>query len=747
LFLAAVLISTIAGGTGALADDFVVDVAVDKSSYSWFGTIIATADVSYQGSPVSDCDSVVAVSDANPNVHAFLADDGLPPDTVPGDGVYAGTFQIGGDLGEARPTGSRVVDVTAYRDGQFGSGTSPPFSLYMVRRWSGITTGSVNDPYDDYTTFRVVSNGPGADWHHEIRDFGLVRSTPASDAMIRLPVLPVTNEVSNVSVTGNGVSDVAVRDNVIEFVCDLTGGSVTRVSIEFDAPSDLAATFIDRYHTGDMGRRDFRNGYVVWNQYVHTGILGSDYSYPHGPGCVVDLQVTDLGNGEAHTVDCMERVAVHLDNSPFNDGTGTYPSNIKWVGDAVSWLHSGDLGSLTFVFASGGNYGLRDEVSVVKTVQFFSASRMFRHHYEVENVDATSHDFDFVWGREQWLYGSAPGSNREEDDRGVLPNDVTDYGGEYGFAPEELDGNWFAAFDETSFYSIGLIFPDQTLASMPTEAFFLCNPALGNFTGEYPINPAGSCAHMENIFFEKQFGLLAPGETVSYEFYQWGGYDVARHDLVYLIWRDAVAISGEPFAMDFAPIGDEIPTGASIDLWFNNPMDRASTEAAFVLTPDVPGGGSWEWSDSDRHMTFHPAEGLDPTTIYHAQLLRSATDTDGRGLATEASWYFETGTATDVAADVTGVPGALLSGAVPNPFMTSTTIAFSVPVDGPARLSLYNVRGQLVNRLVDEALPSGRHLVTWNGDDRAGRRLGPGVYFCRFETSGHAEVRKIVVGR
>jgi hypothetical protein len=443
----------------------------------------------------------------------------------------------------------------------------------------------------------------------------------------------------------------------------------------------------------------------------------------------------------------MERVAVHLDDTAFNDGTGTYPSNIKWAGDAVSWLSSGDLGSLTFIFSSGGDYGLSDKVSVTKTVQFFRDSRMFRHNYVVKNVDGNPHDFDLVWGREQWVYGSAQGSNREEDDRGLLPNNSGTYGGEYGFPPGEVDGNWFAAFDETSFYSIGVILPDGTEEAMPDHAYFLCNPALGNFTGEYPINPGGSCADMANLFFEKRFGILAPEESVSYEFYQWGGYGIDREELTSFLWRDAVEVSGEPLAVDFGPLGDGIPTDTGIDVWFNNSMDRATTEAAFVLTPDVPGGGSWSWSEEDRHMTFYSAQALEPQTVYGVEVLRSATDTQDRHLATVASWYFETGTGpSSVASTETGEVARLLHGAAPNPFEGSTNIAFSVPAPGHARLSLYNVRGQLVNVLIDGRLPAGRHVVGWQGTDRSGRRLGSGVYFCRLEVADRVEVRKVVIG-
>ena len=84
-------------------DDLTVDTSIDKSAYSWFGTVTVTAFVSLIGSPIPDCDSIVVTCGANPEVQAYLKDDGIPPDALAGDSQYTGYFLLGGDLGEARP--------------------------------------------------------------------------------------------------------------------------------------------------------------------------------------------------------------------------------------------------------------------------------------------------------------------------------------------------------------------------------------------------------------------------------------------------------------------------------------------------------------------------------------------------------------------------------------------------------------------------------------------------------------------
>src|SRR5690606_33710722 len=133
----------------------------------------------------TDCDSVVAVSAVNPRVRAYLRDDGVDPDEVAGDGRYTGTFDIGAGVGEARPTGTYAVTAMAFRGGDAGLDEAPTFSVYSVRRWTGITTIDLPDGSDRYTAFFATPNGAGG-FHHAIREFGLVRSNAVADAQIRI---------------------------------------------------------------------------------------------------------------------------------------------------------------------------------------------------------------------------------------------------------------------------------------------------------------------------------------------------------------------------------------------------------------------------------------------------------------------------------------------------------------------------------------------------------------------------------
>jgi hypothetical protein len=73
----------------------------------------------------------------------------------------------------------------------------------------------------------------------------------------------------------------------------------------------------------------------------------------------------------------------------------------------------------------------------------------------------------------------------------------------------------------------------------------------------------------------------------------------------------------------------------------------------------------------------------------------------------------------------------------PNPFGSSTQIAFHLPAAGHARLAVHDVAGREVSVLVDRQLPAGRHVVEWRSEG-----LARGVFFCRLATDDGVAIRK-----
>jgi hypothetical protein len=93
-------------------------------------------------------------------------------------------------------------------------------------------------------------------------------------------------------------------------------------------------------------------------------------------------------------------------------------------------------------------------------------------------------------------------------------------------------------------------------------------------------------------------------------------------------------------------------------------------------------------------------------------------------------------------------PHTGLRGALPNPTGSSAVIEFALVTDGPVDLTVYDVQGRAVRRLLaGAAYPAGVHRIAWDGKGDDGAAVGSGVYFCRFRAAGVKEEGKIVVVR
>jgi len=83
----------------------------------------------------------------------------------------------------------------------------------------------------------------------------------------------------------------------------------------------------------------------------------------------------------------------------------------------------------------------------------------------------------------------------------------------------------------------------------------------------------------------------------------------------------------------------------------------------------------------------------------------------------------------------------------PNPFNPSTVIPFELPAAGQVTLEIYDVRGRLVRRLVNEQLPAGYHSAIWDGRDHAGHGVASGIYLSMLRAGGATITRKMALLR
>jgi flagellar hook assembly protein FlgD len=86
----------------------------------------------------------------------------------------------------------------------------------------------------------------------------------------------------------------------------------------------------------------------------------------------------------------------------------------------------------------------------------------------------------------------------------------------------------------------------------------------------------------------------------------------------------------------------------------------------------------------------------------------------------------------------------------PNPFNPSTLIGFTVPAGSNAasvQLTVYDVRGARVRRLLDMSLPAGGYTVRWDGTSDAGVQLASGVFFYELRAGAFTVTRSMMLLR
>lgn len=76
----------------------------------------------------------------------------------------------------------------------------------------------------------------------------------------------------------------------------------------------------------------------------------------------------------------------------------------------------------------------------------------------------------------------------------------------------------------------------------------------------------------------------------------------------------------------------------------------------------------------------------------------------------------------------------------PNPFNPITTLSFDLPKRTDVKLSIFNITGQLIKRLVDGDLNPGSHTIQWDASN-----VPSGIYIYLIRTPDFSQVRKCVL--
>ncbi len=81
-----------------------------------------------------------------------------------------------------------------------------------------------------------------------------------------------------------------------------------------------------------------------------------------------------------------------------------------------------------------------------------------------------------------------------------------------------------------------------------------------------------------------------------------------------------------------------------------------------------------------------------------------------------------------------------LSNAYPNPFNPVTMLTYDVPSDMTVSMGIYDVRGRLVEELVNNMREQGRYEIAWNADQHSS-----GVYMVKMTAGSTVKVQKVML--
>ncbi|MBM3265660.1 MAG: S8 family serine peptidase, partial [candidate division Zixibacteria bacterium] len=195
---------------------------------------------------------------------------------------------------------------------------------------------------------------------------------------------------------------------------------------------------------------------------------------------------------------------------------------------------------------------------------------------------------------------------------------------------------------------------------------------------------------------------------------------------------------------------------------FGDPLPNAITLTSFAAETDGRRVAlAWHISNPSNHAGFHVYRA---TTAYPEDRIRitPALIIGGPHLSYDDTpptpgtyhyWLADvdiTGHSTfhgPVTMVFTGLPAVFRLGqSRPNPFNPSTLIEYDLPRQTHVSLTVYNILGQEVARLVDGVRQAGRHTVTWNGRNAQGQPASSGVYLYRLtDIAGFVESRRMLL--
>jgi hypothetical protein len=238
---------------------------------------------------------------------------------------------------------------------------------------------------------------------------------------------------------------------------------------------------------------------------------------------------------------------------------------------------------------------------------------------------------------------------------------------------------------------------------------------------------------------------------------QSGGLNLSLENCNVIVYNTIVS-GNSPYEVAMAAFNES----SFADVMFNNCLVTGGSDSFFLLSGDI----SHTWGESNQFGIPMFAGGDVNDPLYYSLSAGSPCIDAGTPDISSLSllpydlagnmrvWNsvidmgcYEFG-APPVASDDPVAPqlsGGISATNYPNPFNPETSIRFHLPQSGLTEICVYNLKGQMVRRLLSENLVAGMHTVQWNGRDDNKQPVASGMYLYRVLSGKQYYMGKMVL--
>lgn len=217
---------------------------------------------------------------------------------------------------------------------------------------------------------------------------------------------------------------------------------------------------------------------------------------------------------------------------------------------------------------------------------------------------------------------------------------------------------------------------------------------------------------------------------------------------VYLLTRNSAGVFSTPYAVTASGLGyPSYWRGFDVDetgrVYFTFQNSNATAPKGFFLVHGLPGATFSEpiliWEDAVNYL----GKGSSSVTARGNGDIAIAFDPTASRFGTVASDIFiKKGilTTSGIGEEPVTVSDFRLSQNYPNPFNSTTTFEFHVPKQSAVRVSVFDVRGNEVDVIVNKEMQAGVYKYNYNAG-----KLSSGVYFLSLKAGIFTETRKMML--